>query len=98
MFDITHINLDELTTNVYNHEKMLEFANEFNILAQSVRNNDFKKMTDDEQRYIINHVIKRNKQHVVKEMIRLLNITTEFARTKYFHDLAMLVYSYGQLM
>ena len=97
MFDISNVNIDEITNKIYNHDKMIEFANEFNILAQTVRANDFRKLHDDEQRYIINHVIKRNRQHVVNEIVRLLNITNEFARTKYFNDLAKLVWSYHEL-
>lgn len=97
MFDISNVKIDEKTNNVYNHDKMIEFANEFNILAQTVRDNDFRRLSNDEQRYIINHVIKLNRQHVVKEMIRLLKITKEFARTKYFNDLAKLVCAYHEL-
>lgn len=100
MFDISSVeNLEKEIEGISNEEFLNTIAKQYFILTMIVKDNEeFKRLSLEEQEYIAKEIIIKNKQIVHDEIVRLMNITPDFIRTKYFKTLAKMLRIYYEFL
>lgn len=100
MFDISTVkDLEKVNESITNENFLNTIAKQYFLLVNICKDNEeFKRMSKDEQEYIAREIIMKNKQIIHNEIIRLLKITPEFITTKYFKTLSKMLRIYYELL